>query len=149
MIPISILLMILILSLTLDGGDRIACFLFSAVNLFHELFFIDLQGNWYFLTDAFGMCLVVTCIFLLNYSKLIERVIVVCISLIVIDFIGLVMWYKYLPMDAINLASIVLYVAMACLTLKGSQDERLSGVCRVGTVFRAYLNKKYILSNSI
>ena len=105
-----------------DKRREIALWVASAI-VIHELLFGALGGLGYYFTDAvFSLLVIMRLEKIKIQSRMVSRLIIICVSSIIINFYGWIIWSLYLPPDTYNLLFLLLYSAVIAIMLREESD---------------------------
>ena len=128
MLHIAILFLIMMVSFRLRGDERVAGVMFGSLFIIHEVFLGSLSAPWYFATDAIMLCFAITMSRFFKCSGMILHIMILSFMLILLDFVGLLVWVMSLPLGIIDGCVFVLYSYICAIVIRGGENERISGL---------------------
>ena len=97
---------------------------FVLITLTHDIFLSSLDGFSYYGSAATGGLLAAVLMTGINpIPKIVLKLQVVCILSAILNFMGWVLWYLYLPPDAYNIAFICLYLYTVIILLSRDKED--------------------------
>ncbi len=99
-----------VLIAALSRRRKSVALIYAVAILGHELFLVDLPGFWYYFSDAVLCLLIISTLYLVNPVTQISMALQkICMSAIICDAVGWIMWYNYLSPDWYNLSFVLIY----------------------------------------